>query len=141
MHLGGSLADVQRLYPPEREWPAVVESRSGARRFRVERGAAKSFPPGVQTIWLGFRKRRLAEIQLVYDLPSSRRKSAEALAQDMALVYGEPRRSSDKYWWSDGRTVLRVFDAELEGAARESSSVSLRTSIQIIEQALSRRMP
>ena len=141
LSLGDSLKDVQRRYPPTQEWPAVVERRGRVRRLRVERQFAGSFPANVQTIWLGFRKSRLAEIQLIYDLNFSRRKSAEALAQDMALVYGDPRRSSDKFWWSDGHTVLRVFNAELASVERDSRSTALRTSIQIIEQELFRRAP
>ena len=136
LSLGDSLKDVQRRYPPTQEWPAVVERRGRVRRLRVERQFAGSFPANVQTIWLGFRKSRLAEIQLIYDLNFSRRKSAERLAQDLALVYGEPRRSNDKFWWSDGRTVLRVFDAELPAQPGAEHSVELRTSVQIIERDL-----
>ena len=136
LHLGDTLEDVQRIYPPARKWPSYVEPRGRVMRIRVERDYAKSFPSAVQTLWLGFSKGRLAEIQLVYDTRFSSKKPAEVIAGDLALIYGDPRHSNDKFWWSDGRTVLRVFYAELSALKDGAQSVELRTSIQILERGL-----
>ena len=139
LHLGDTLEDVQLIYPPAQEWPAQEERRVRVTRLRVEREAAKSFPADAQTLWLGLRRGRLVDIQLIYDARFSRRRPAERLAQDLALIYGEPRRSNEKFWWTDGRTVLRVFDAELPARPGSEQSVELRTSVQLIERDLFRR--
>lgn len=139
LHLGDSIEDVQLIYPPAQEWPAQEERRVRVTRLRVERGAAKSFPADAQVLWLGLRRGRLVDIQLIYDARFSRRRPAERLAQDLALIYGEPRRSNEKFWWTDGRTVLRVFDAELPARPGAQRSVQLRTSVQILERDLFRR--
>jgi hypothetical protein len=138
LHLGDALKDVQLVYPPAQEWPSQEHRRVRVRRLRVERGAAKSFPTDAQTLWLGFRRGRLVDIQVVYNARFSRRKSAERLARDLALVYGEPGRSGDKFWWTDGRTVLRVFPAELPARTGAGPSVELRTAVQLIERDLFR---
>jgi len=139
LHLGDTIEDVQLIYPPAQEWPAQEERRVRVTRLRVEREAAKSFPPDAQVLWLGLRRGRLVDIQLIYDARFSHRRPAERLAQDLALVYGEPHRSNDKFWWTDGRTVLRVFDAELPARPGTERSVELRTSVQIIERDLFHR--
>jgi hypothetical protein len=139
LHLGATIEEVQLIYPPAQEWPSQEERRVRVTRLRVEREMAKSFPPDAQVLWLGLRRGRLVDIQLIYDARYSRRRPAERLAQDLALVYGEPRRSNDKFWWTDGRTVLRVFDAELPVQPGSQRSVELRTSVQIIERDLFRR--
>ena len=117
LHLGDNIEEVQLIYPPAQEWPAQEERRVHVTRLRVEREAAKSFPSDAQVLWLGLRRGRLVDIQIIYDARYSRRRPAERLAQDLALIYGEPHRSNDKFWWTDGRTVLRVFDAELPALA------------------------
>ena len=139
LHLGDALEDVQRIYPPAQEWPAQEVRRVRVTRLRVEREGAKSFPADAQVLWLGLRRGRLVDIQLIYDARYSRLKSAERLAQDLALVYVEPHRSNDKFWWTDGRTVLRVFDAELPAQPGSQRSVELHTSVQILERDLFRR--
>jgi hypothetical protein len=139
LHLGDTLEDVQLIYPPAQEWPSEEEHRVHVTRLRVERATAKSFPPDAQVLWIGLRHGRLVDIQVVYDARYSRRRPAERLAQDLALVYGEPHRSNDKFWWTDGRTVLRVFDAELPSQPEAERSVELRTSVQIIERDIFRR--
>ena len=146
LRLGDTLEDVQRVYPPAQEWPALAAPRGGVTRIKVERENAKKFPPDVDILWLGFRKGHLVEIQLIYDARFSRKRSSEVLAERMSLVYGDPNRSSDKFWWSDGSTVLRVFGAELptrkdEAPQKdEAQSLELRTSIQIMERGLFRRL-
>lgn len=162
LRLGDTLEEIQRIYPPAQEWPSRQEPRSGVTRWRVERAFAKSFPADVDTLWLGLRHGRLVEIQFIYDERFSSRKTADLLAEDLGLIYGEPRRSDSKFWWGDGRTILRVFTAEVpaalsgkEGqpsspaaaqddaagsaAAEGGRSVVLRTSVQIMESGLLRR--
>lgn len=139
LRLGDTLEDVQRLYPPAQEWPMASEPRGGVKRIRVERPNAKSFPPDVEILLLGLKRGRLVEIQLVYDARFSRKKSAEVLAERMSLIYGDPSRSNDKFWWADGRTVLRVFNAELPATEAGEEAVELRTSVQVMERALFRR--
>jgi hypothetical protein len=139
LHLGDTLEDVQLIYPPAQEWPSQEERRVRVTRLRIERGTAKSFPPDAQVLWLGLRHGRLVDIQVIYDGRYSRRRPAERLAQDLALVYGEPHRSNDKFWWTDGHSVLRVFDAELPAQPGTERSVELRTSVQIMERDLFRR--
>ena len=136
LYLGDSLDDVRLVYPPAQEWPSSRE-RGGIRRLRVEREYAKSLPPEIETLWLGFKRDRLVEVQVVYTIAYSRKKSAEQLAGDFSLVYGEPRRSNDKFWWADGSTVLRVFNAHIPAGAE--GSVEMRTSAQILERGLFRR--
>jgi hypothetical protein len=139
LHLGDTLEDIQLVYPPAQEWPSQEERRVHVTRLRVERESAKSFPSDAQVLWLGLRRGRLVDIQIIYDARYSRRRPAERLAQDLALIYGEPHRSNDKFWWTDGSTVLRVFDDELPAQPGAERSVELRTSVQIIERNLFRR--
>lgn len=138
LYLGDTLEEVQRLYPPAQEWPAQEVARLGVTRRRVERACAKRFPEHVETMWLGFRKGALVDIQLIYNEKFSGRKSAEVLAGEQALNYGEPRRGDGKFFWSDGRTVLRIFAAELESPRRGATAVTLRASVQILERDLFR---
>ncbi len=138
MTLGETLKDVQRLYPPAKDWPSSVEKRTGVKRLRLERASAKSFPEHVQVLWLGFKAGRLVEIQLIYDLAFTRKKAVESLAEDLSLVYGEPRHSGDKFWWADRKTVLRVFDARIPVSKGKIQAVELHTAIQILEAYLFR---
>lgn len=135
VQLGDGLEEVKRVYPPAADWPAT-EAKNGVTRYRVERGAAKSYPAQVSTLFLGFKRDRLVEIQVVYDEKTSRRKPVEKLAGDYALVYGEPRRSGGRFWWSDGRTVLRVFHADIPIAKDGANAVAWRTAVQVFDQGL-----
>lgn len=135
--LGKSLQKARSLYPPSQEWASSQVPQKRVTRIRVERGQARNFPDQVQTILMGIRKGRLVEVQLIYDAAYTRKKSAEALARDFSLLYGGPKRSGDKFWWSDGRTVLRVFDAARP--AEGKGVVELRTAVQIMEQDLFQR--
>lgn len=139
LNLGDSLEDVQRVYPPAQEWPVTVEKSAGVRRYRVERGATKHPAPRVDIMWLGFKHGRLVEIQLIYTSAGTRAKSVEDLAADLALTYGQPRFNGSKYWWEDGKTVLRVFDAELPTVKDGGAEVELRTSLQLMEARLFKR--
>ena len=61
------------------------------------------------------------------------------MAGDLALIYGEPQRGGGKSSWTDGKTVLLVFNAELPVLKGRTEAVELRTAIQIFEHGLSRR--
>jgi hypothetical protein len=136
LQLGDNIEEVRRAYPPAQEWP-TVDARGGVTRYRVERGFAKAFPARVEMLFVGFKKGRLVEIQLVYDEKKSRAQTAEKLAGEYALVYGEPRRSGDRFWWADGKTVLRVFPAELPVVQDGEHAVAWRTAVQIFDAGLS----
>ncbi len=140
LYLGDSLEDIQRVYPPAQEWPSYVEPRGKVTRLRVERGLAKSFPKNVDVMWLGMKKDRLVEIQLLYNASFSRGKSPEAWASDLSLDYGEPKRNDTKFWWTDGKTVLRVFYANVPVIKDGREGVELRTSIQVMEHGLFQRV-
>lgn len=135
LQLGDGLEDARRVYPPASDWPPS-EERRGVTRYRVDRGAAKSYPAGVETMYLGFKRGRLVEIEVVYDEKTSRKKPVEKLAGEYALVYGESRRTGDRFWWTDGRTVLRVFPAEIPIAKDGEHAVAWRTAVQVFEAGL-----
>lgn len=137
--LGDSLERVEKLYRPRRPWPSREEPSASVTRLRLERGAAKDMPKSVETMWLGLRRGRLVEIQLIYDARSTRISSVEKVVRDLSLVYGEPRHTNDKFWWADGRTVLRVFHAEVPVVRDGRRAVNLRTSLQLLEADLFRR--
>lgn len=140
LQLGDSFEDVQRIYPPAADWPSWIDPRGRVKRYKLERGMAKAFPAWTQVLHLGFKRGRLVEIQVVYDAKRTREKPHEELAGDFALDYGEARRDNDRFWWSDGRTVLRVFPAELPVLKDGSQAVEWRTAIQILEQGLYKRV-
>ncbi len=138
LYLGDTLDQIQKLYPPAQEWPASIEPRAHVKRYRVERTYIKSPIPSVDTMWLGLRNGRLAEIELIYTARFTRDKSVEAMAADLELIYGEPHSSGGKFWWTDGRTVLRVFHAEVPVLKDGGQGVELRTSLQLLEGNLFR---
>jgi hypothetical protein len=139
VQLGDGLESVRRVYPPAQEWPSTVDERTGVTRYRVSRGTAKEFPARVETIFFGFKKGRLAEIEVIYDAKKSNAETVEKLAGEYALVYGEPKRSGDRFWWTDGRTVMRVFPAEVPITKDGDKAVSWRTAVQIFDHGLSGR--
>ncbi|MHB2025548.1 MAG: hypothetical protein ACYCPQ_02740 [Elusimicrobiota bacterium] len=142
LSLGESLWRVRRAYPGAASCPATSELSGRIRRVRLAASCAKSLPPHVRYLWLGFEGKRLAELQAVYDAEFTRKKSADGLADDFALIYGLPRQSQGKFWWADGKTVLRVFEAELDTKSKPSAgaasfdAVRLRTSVQIMDVGL-----
>jgi hypothetical protein len=91
-------------------------------------------------MWLGFKKGSLVDIQVIYDEEFTRDRTYEQLAVDVSLEYGEPRRTDNRFWWADGRTVLRVLPAEVPLLRDGVKSVEWRTSIQIVEQDLFKRV-
>ncbi len=140
LQLGDTFDDVQRIYPPAADWPSWIDPRGRVKRYKLERGMAKAFPAWTQVMNLGFKRGRLVEIQVIYDAKRTREKPHEELAGDFALIYGEARRENDRFWWSDGKTVLRVFPAELPVLKDGARAVEWRTSIQILDEGLYKRV-
>ena len=141
LHLGESLKSVQRLYPPAKDWPSYIEPRGHVKRMRVERDYLKKPSRDVETMWFGFKRNDLVEIQLIYGVEYSRRKTAEELAGDWALIYGPPQRADDgSYYWADGSTVLTVFNAEVPILTGQSQAVELRTSVRLCDRGVWERV-
>lgn len=137
LYLGDSLSTAQKLYPPTRDWPKYLEPRGRVNRIKVESRAAKKFPAHVETMWLGFKSDRLVEVELIYDAQYTREKSLDELASDLALIYGEPKRGEDRFWWSDGKTVLRTLSVSVPALDREGQpSSELRTALQLFNAGL-----
>ena len=136
LQLGDSLEDVQRIYPPAQDWPSHIDPRGRVTRYRVERGYAKSFPNWTQALMLGFKRGRLVDIQVIYNAKRSGEKTSEELARDLSLTYGEGDRTGDKFWWTDSRTVMRVFPVEVPTFKDGERGVEWRTSIQVLEKNL-----
>jgi hypothetical protein len=136
LRLGDSLKDVQRIYPPTQTWPSYVDPRGRVRRYRVEREFAKSLPHWTQALLLGFKGGSLVDIQVIYTAQRSAEKTSEELAGDLALTYGEGERSGGRFWWTDARTVLRVFPVETPTYVDGVRGVEWRTALQILEKDL-----
>ncbi len=139
LQLGDSLEDVQRIYPPAQDWPSHVDPRGRVTRYRVERAYAKAFPNWTQALMLGFKNGRLADIQVIYNAKHSGEKTSEELARDLSLTYGEAERTGDKFWWTDSRTVMRVFPVEVPTFKDGVRGVEWRTSIQVLDKGLWKR--
>jgi hypothetical protein len=137
--LGDGIERVRRVYPPAQEWPATVDPRTGVTRYRVERGNAKSFPASMETLYLGFKRAKLVEIEVVYNQKQSRSHTVEKVAGEYELVYGEAKRTDDRFYWSDGKTVLRVFPAEIPIVKDGEHAVEWRTAVQIFDHGLAGR--
>jgi len=136
LQLGDSLEDVQRIYPPAQDWPSHIDPRGRVTRYRVERAYAKSFPLWARALMLGFKRGKLVDIQVIYNAKRSGEKTAEELARDLTLTYGEGGRSGDKFWWTDSRTVMRVFPVEVPTFRDGVRGVEWHTAIQILEKNL-----
>lgn len=139
LYLGDALDDIRKVYKPLREWPSHIEPRGRVTRFRVDQGAAKGLPAAVAAMWLGMKRGRLVEMQFLYTAAYTRQKPVEALVDDLALIYGEPRSTDGKFWWADGKTVLRVFYTEVPVLRRGAQETELRTSLQLLEAGLFKR--
>ena len=136
LQLGDSLEDVQRIYPPAQDWPSHIDPRGRVTRYRVERAYAKSFPNWTQALMLGFKRGKLVDIQVIYNAKRSGDKTAEELARDLSLTYGQGERTGDKFWWTDSRTVMRVYPVEVPTFKDGVRGVEWRTSIQVLEKNL-----
>jgi len=147
--LGESRRRVAGDYPGLKACPSQSELSGRVKRFELSATCVKSLPKGVEEMWLGFDDPQgllggsVAEIQIIYDAAFTQQKPADALAGDVSLIYGPPRRTEGKFWWADQDTVMRVFYAEVPaagaGGAADSGAVSLRTSFQLIDAGLFRK--
>ena len=140
LRLGDGLNRIKSVYPPLGEWPSFVDKRAKVTRYRIERESAKEFPKGVQTIWLGMRRGSLVDLHVIYDDETTRDRPYNQLAVDVSLEYGEPRRTEDRFWWADGNTVLRVFPAKVPIIKDGTTQTVWRTSIQVLERGLFKRV-
>lgn len=142
LRIGDKLKDVQRIYAPAKDqpvWPSYVDPRGRIQRVRVERSYLRKPIRSVDTLWLGFKRNRLVEIQIVYDMDFTRANSVDSVASEWLSIYGDANRSDDGgYWWSDGNTVLRVMNARIP--VGDGSAVELRTSVQLFEQGVFERV-
>lgn len=130
LRLGDTLEDIRVIYPPKREWKKFKEPNGGLDRILIEKGESKWFPTSVETVRLGMREGKLIHLQLIYNKKYSRGKSVGELVVDLSLIYGEPRRYGDLYFWWDRETVLAVSNAHLKtGRGKE-----LRTSLELMEK-------
>ena len=134
LRLGDDLETVRRVYPPAREWPGSSSGGGDMVRYRVERSWAKAFPRDAQTLFVGFLRGRLVEIEIVYGSRLSARQPVDKLAGEYALIYGEPRRTAERFWWADDRTVLRVFPVEVPARKAGPRAVEIRTGVQVFDR-------
>ena len=98
VQLGDGIEEVRRVYPPATEWPSTDQADAGVTRYKLERGTTKVFPARVETLYLGFKRDKLVEIEVVYDEKKSRAQTVEKVAGEYSLVYGEPKRSAERFW-------------------------------------------
>jgi len=132
LRIGDTLEQIHLIYPPTREWTKYREPGGRVVRMIVERGASKWFPAGIGTLTIGMRRGRLVHIQAVYDREESRRKPLEDMVGDISLMYGEPRRAGETYFWHDGKIVMAASNVQVpneRGGAKE-----FRTSLELMEQ-------
>jgi hypothetical protein len=132
LRLGDNLDQIKMIYPPTQDWPKFREPGGRVVRINIERGYSKWFPPGVATLRLGMRRGRLVHMQVIHDRDESRRKPLEQLVLDLALVYGEPRRSGEAYFWADGSRILAASNAEI--ATGREEEVEVRTSLELMDE-------
>jgi hypothetical protein len=129
LNLGAKMAAIQKAFPPLREWPSSTDPDGSLVRYTIDRSLAKRLPAEAASIRVGLRSGRLAFVQVLF-APSSR-KSIEDLVLDHSMIYGEPRRQGQAFWWGDGRTLLRVSTVEVRVRERGRESVELRSSLEL----------
>jgi hypothetical protein len=143
--LGDAFKSVQKTYPPKKDWPSTVDRRRGVTRYKLDATLVKRFPEHVQILYLGFHgfgAGSLVEMEAVYDEAYTRKESSEQLAGEYSLLYGPAKHNGDRFWWSDGKTVLRVFPAEIPlGRGGEDGDVeprksAWRTAVQFFRQSV-----
>ena len=132
LRLGDTLEQIQKIYPPKREWSRYREPGGEVVRIIMERGYAEWFPPKVDTIRLGMRRGRLIHVQLIYGKRESRRKPLQEVVKDLSLVYGEPRRSGETYFWFDDSAVIAASNVGVPSGRKQAKE--LRTSIELMER-------
>lgn len=141
LELGDGSKQVQLVYPPARKWNPYIDSRGLVTRYRIERDWATKFPIGAEVLLLGFKDGRLAHIQVIFDAKSSRKKTAEKMAGDLSLIYGEAtERTGNSFWWIDDRTALHVFPVEVPILKDGENVHEWRASMEILEKDLYKRV-
>lgn len=135
LRLGDKLKRVREIIPPTAEWTST-DMGKGLKRYRIDHTVTKSLSSTMDVLYIGVKDGRLVEIQAVYSEKKSRDKSVDRLIGDYSLYYGVANRAGEKYWWSDGETVLRIFSSELPVAKSGTKTVALRSTVQIFEAKL-----
>ncbi len=131
LKLGDSITEIEYVYPPKRKWSAYQDPQGNLRRVLLDRTQAKYFPIEADSMRLGFEGMRLAHIQVIYTKDYSRKMPIGELVIELSLMYGEPRRVDETYFWWDGNTVIAVSDAMM--ASPDGKSTELRTSLELME--------
>ncbi|OIO08058.1 MAG: hypothetical protein AUJ52_08940 [Elusimicrobia bacterium CG1_02_63_36] len=134
LKLGDTLKEVEIVYPPRRNWGSYRDPRGNLRRVLLDRSQAKYFPVDAENLRLGFSGERLAHIQVIYTREASKKKPLGNLVVDLSLIYGEPRRIDETYFWWDNDTVIAVSDAML--ASPDGRGSELRTSLELMDYEL-----
>lgn len=134
LKLGDSITEIEYVFPPKRKWSTYREAAGNLTRVLLDRTQAKFFPIEAESMRLGFRGRRLVHIQVIYSKEYSRKKPLGELVVDLSLIYGEPRRLDETYFWWDASTVIVVSDAMM--AAVDGKGMELRTSLELMELEL-----
>jgi len=134
LQLDDRLEQIQLIYRPLEEWSSHRHPKGGVVRYKAQRHQIKNPPRELDTMWLGLKRGRLVDIQLIYTAAHTRARSVDDLAAELALIYGEGRRQGNRFWWTDGKTVLRVFYAEVP--KEEGVGLEWRTSIQVMNENL-----
>jgi len=133
LKLGDTLEVIQKVYPPKGDWPRFRDAL-GIVHYTMDKGTAKKLPDEVLKMRVGLRRGRLVHLQLIYGAEASRKKPLSELVLDLSLAYGEPRRSGEAYWWSDGDAVVRASNAELPArSAGDDKNVEMLTSLELME--------
>jgi hypothetical protein len=130
LKLGDTMKEIHAVYPPKKKWRKSKERNTRLTRILIEKGSSKWFPGNVGAVRLGMRRGKLAHLQVVYNRDYSRKKTVGELVRDYSLIYGEPRRYGDSYFWWDSETVLAVSNAEVKTA----KGVEFRTRLELMEK-------
>lgn len=136
--LGDSLDTVRQVYPPTKEWTRARELKGGLERISIQRGQAKYLPDAVESMTLGFRHGRLVRLEVVFGRDWTKKKPLERLVGDLALDYGEPRRSGESYFWWDSKTVLvagRLLKPASPDGEAASDKAEVRATLAVMDRA------
>lgn len=133
LRLGDTMDEIERIYPPTRKWTKFREPGGAVIRIIIERGFSKWMPKHVNTVRLGMKRGRLIHIQLIYDKKESRRKPVGEMVLDLSLIYGEPRRAGDKYFWWDGGRVIAVSNTAIPSGRRGGKE--LRATLELMKRS------
>ena len=131
LKLGDTIKEIESVYPPKKKWRKYREPGGQVDRILMEAGSAKWFPAKVEELRLGISRGVLVHLQIVYKKEYSQQKPVGELVRDYSLIYGEPRRYGEVYFWWDAQTVLAVSNAEV----KTTEGVELRTGLELMEKS------